>query len=170
MGVHNLSKRIRDSDDTPDEIAFDQRFKKRRIGVDFMVIAHKSVGTEDGAGEMAMCPEVPNTAMVDRCRKLCGWAKQNSITWVVSVDGLYHSLKASVNDKRKNDRTTALSEFAALVTKFKGRQMPNAKIKEAKSLLKKAAHVSDKIVAVGVKVFRDHGHEVQIERFLTVRI
>ena len=73
---------------------------------------------------------------------------------------MYHSAKASVNNKRKNDRTKSLSEFAALVTEFEGQQMPNEKIKEAKRLLKNAAHVSDKIVAVGVKVFRDHGHEV----------
>ena len=93
-------------------------------------------------------------------QKALGWAKQNSITWVVSVDRLYHSAKASVNNKRKSGRTKALSKFAALVTEFECQQMPNEKIKEAKRLLKNVAHVSDKIVAVGVKVFRDHGHEV----------
>ena len=95
-------------------------------------------------------------------QKALGWAKQNSITWVVSVDGLYHSAKASVNNKRKNDRTKSLSEFAALVTEFEGQQIPNEKIKEVKRLLEKAAHVSNKIVAVGVKVFRDHGQDVII--------
>ena len=161
MGVHHLLSKLRKRNCTSNEIAFDERLHNKWIGVDFMVVGHKSVGSVDGAGEMAVRPEIPNSVMVEKCTRLCGWAKKNNITWVVSVDGMYHSMKGSVNNNRKKDRKEAMSKFAALIAEYKGKDVPKEKMKEVKKLLKKAyAYVSDKIVSVGVKVLRDHGHEV----------
>lgn len=160
MGVHQLSKLLRPSDDTPDAVALDTRLHGKRIGVDFMVVGHKSVGSSDGAAEMAIRPKIPNSVMVEKCTRLCGWAKRNSIKWVVSVDGIYHAMKGNVNDERKRDRERANDDLRDLLAKYEGQTLPEEQIKEAKKFIKKAAYVSDEIVAVGVKVFKEHGHEV----------
>ncbi|EJK72180.1 hypothetical protein THAOC_06315, partial [Thalassiosira oceanica] len=48
---------------TPDEIASDVRLSGKRLGVDFMVVAHKAIGSYDGAAEMAMEPEIASSTM-----------------------------------------------------------------------------------------------------------
>ena len=125
-----------------------------------MVVAHKAIGSYDGAAEMAMEPEIASSTMKERCTRLCSYAKLNDITWVVSVDGIYHALKGDVNDQRAAKRQEARQKYLDIVTEFEGRTIPPSKLKEAKAFVKNMAYVSDKIVAVGVEVFRDHGHEV----------
>ncbi|EJK44802.1 hypothetical protein THAOC_36628 [Thalassiosira oceanica] len=127
MGVNDLSKKLRDSSVTPDEIASDVRLSGKRLGVDFMVVAHKAIGSYDGAAEMAMEPEIASSTM-----------------------------KESARQKRQEAR----QKYLDIVTEFEGRTIPPSQLKEAKAFVKNMAYVSDKIVAVGVEVFRDHGHEV----------
>ena len=75
MGVRHLSKKIRDSNDTLDVFSTSALLQNKRIGVDLPVVLHKSISTECGAGEFLVWPTGPNSKVIDKCSRLCGYAK-----------------------------------------------------------------------------------------------
>ncbi|KAL7551313.1 hypothetical protein ACHAWF_014516 [Thalassiosira exigua] len=157
MGVTQLSKKLRDSKETPDEFAKSERLQGKTIGIDCSVVLHKSVGTNKGAGFFYLdkichennCATCPNNEVVDKCNRLCGWAKSNNITLKVSIDGKYHPMKEGKNGKRRADRESAHRE---LTNHLKSAVRVQA--------LKKAAHVDESVLATAVEVFHSHGVEV----------
>ena len=120
------------------------------------VILHKSLGTADGAGEFFLVPPYPNNEVIDRCTRLCSYAKTNAVKLVVSVDGMHHPMKEAVNVARKAERDKAEAEFRAMLTSAE----VELKTKDITRLMKKAAWVSPEVISTAVKVFREHGHEV----------
>ena len=62
------------------------------------LILHKSVATEAGAGEFLNHPGGANSEVINKCSRLCGFAKRNEITLVVSVDGKYHPMRHEMNN------------------------------------------------------------------------
>ncbi len=108
MGVNQLSKKLRPASETPDIFSSSDLLSGKRIGVDLSVILHKALGTEDGAGEFFVAPPYPNNEVIERCTRLCSYAKANNVKLVVSVDGAYHPMKEDENNKRNGDRDAAL--------------------------------------------------------------
>ncbi|KAL7548740.1 hypothetical protein ACHAWF_017202 [Thalassiosira exigua] len=155
-GVKQLSKKLRPSSETPDVFSTSLLLHGKRIGIDLSVILHKSLGTEDGAGEFFLVPTYPNNEVIERCTRLCSYAKTNEITLVVSVDGMYHPMKEAVNVARKEERDKAEANFRALLASDEA----ETKTKEIAKLMKKAVWVSPEVIGTAVKVFREHGHEV----------
>ena len=103
MGVKHLSKKLRDAKYTPDVFSKSKKLHGKTIGIDLSAVLHKSVGTDEGAGYFFVQPTCRNNEVVDKCTRLCGWAKSNEITLKISVDGKYHPMKERENDKRKGD-------------------------------------------------------------------
>ena len=139
MGVKYLSKKLRSSKETPDEFSTDRRLKGKRIAVDLSVILHKALGTNDGAAYYQVKPTNPNCEVVEKCSRICGWAKLNDILLVVSVDGRSHPMKASVNKDRTDGRDSAQARFEAMVQSEQS--YDKIKIREAFKLMKKATFV-----------------------------
>ena len=158
MGVGNLSKLIRDSKETPDTFASSSLLHGKRIDVDLSVVLHKAIGTETGAGEFLVQPEGSNSEVIEKCSRLCGYAKRNKITLVVCLDGKYHPMKDAVNAKRSDDRRKASSDLSGLLASPFINNEEN--IKQAKKLIIVAAHVSSHIIANAAEVFVESGHEV----------
>lgn len=159
MGVKYLAKRLRDSSKTPDEFAKDVRLKGKRIGIDASVILHKALGTNDGASYFHATPENPNGEVVEKCSRLCGWAKTNEITLVVSIDGQYHPMKGAVNEERADERDSSLAKFNAMLREEKG-GYDKKKTKKAFKLMKAAACVSETVISTAIEVFRSYDNEV----------
>ena len=78
-GVKQLSKKLRPSSETPDVFSTSLLLHGKRIGIDLSVILHKSLGTEDGAGEFFLVPTYPNNEVIERCTRLCSYAKTNAM-------------------------------------------------------------------------------------------
>ena len=163
MGVRYLSQQLRPANETPDEMSTSAELQGKRIGVDFSVIPHKAQGTKDGATEFLVKPPVPYSEVLQRCNRLCGYAKMNNITLVVCIDGKYHPMKESVNAERATTRDAALEEVEAIL----GREDINEKLKsddeELKKVLgkmKKATRVTDTVIGTAIEVFKRNGHEV----------
>ena len=156
MGVNYLAKKLRPGDKTPDSMADSSLLHKKRIGVDASVVFHKALGTEEGAGQYTMKPPIPNGEVIDRCTRICGYAKKNEIVLVVSIDGKYHPMKETENAKRGRDRNSAKEKLESLL------RCPeiSSKKKEAYKLMKSAVTVDEHMLGTAVKVFRDHGFEV----------
>ena len=83
--------------------------------MDLSVVLHKTIGTETGAGEFLVQPEGSNSEVIEKCSRLCGYAKRNKITLVVCLDGKYHPMKDAVNAKRSDDCRKASSELSGLL-------------------------------------------------------
>ena len=158
MGIKNLSKKLRDSKDTPDEFSTNEILHGKNIGIDFSVVLHKGLGTNEGAGLFHAKPKCPNTEVMEKCERLCSWAKSNHIKLKVSVDGKYHPMKERENTKRQKDRELAQEKLKLLVES--GNFNDENMLKKAKSLMKESAFVNDDVVAAGVGVFLEHGFEV----------
>ena len=156
MGVHKLSKKLRPADKTPDEFASSDVLHGKSIGIDLSVVLHKGLGTESGAAEFFVKPSVPNSEVIDRCNKLCRFAKANQIKLKVSVDGKYHPMKDAENAQRNNKRDIALKKVEEILC---SPDIEN-KTKETLKLMKSAVRITEQIVGVAVKVFLDHRHEV----------
>ena len=52
MGVKDLSQKLRASDETPDEFSESNLLHGKRIGIYFLVVIHKGLGIDDGAGRV----------------------------------------------------------------------------------------------------------------------
>lgn len=116
MGVREeLSKKLRDSKLTPYEFATSNLLHGKRIGIDVSVLLHKSIATDCGAAEFYVRPKGPNSEVIEKCSRLCGFAKRNEVTLVVSVDGMYHPMKQQVNTDRGQQRTHAKLSLDTLV-------------------------------------------------------
>ena len=151
MGVRELSKRLRESNQTPDVFSTSPLLHGKRIGVDLSVILHKSISSETGAGEFLVQPKGPNSKVINKCSRLCSYTKQNEITLVTNVDSMYHPLKAAVNIKRSNDHCKAATELDELL---KSPELDTGDtIKSAMKLMKASAHVSRHILANAINVF-----------------
>ena len=70
MGVKNLSQKLRDSKVTPDEFARIKELKGKKVGVNLSVVAHKGLGTDEGAGLYHFQPKCPNSEIIDKCTRL----------------------------------------------------------------------------------------------------
>ena len=156
MGVKQLSRKLRPSDKRPDCMATSPKLKSKRIGVDLSVILHVALGSEEGAGQYVVKPRVTNQEVVDKCTRICGYAKANEIELIVSVDGKYHPMKEAENRKRNEQRDVAITELEKL---FRDPEIAK-KQKHALKLMKKAARVDEYITATAVQVFRDKGFKV----------
>ena len=51
MGVRYLASKLRESGITPDKLAEGELLNGKTIGIDLLVILHKALCTNDGAGE-----------------------------------------------------------------------------------------------------------------------
>ena len=163
MGVTNLSKKLRPSGVTPDSVAKSQILHGKVIGLDYFVLLHKSIATNDGAGEYHVKPSIPNSVVEQRCNRVCSYAKANNIKFAVAVDGKYHPMKSAENNARDADRNNAQSQLDALFGMNNINDLltnDNEKRKEAIKLMKRAVRVTPDIIATGVRIFKENGHDV----------
>ena len=159
MGVKYLASTLRESGNTPDKLAECELLNGKTIGIDLSVILHKALGTNDGAGEYHLEPPCPNSGVIDKCSRFCGWAKSNNITLKVSVDGRYHPMKEEENKRRAGDRDLAQSELEKFLRTIRHND-DNTDTKKAFQLMKKAARVSEKIIVTAIELFAENNVEV----------
>ena len=158
MGVNYLSKRLRDAKQTPHEFANDKRLSGKRIGVDASVVMHKALSSQDGASYFHIKPATPNSELIERCTRMCSWAKSNDCMLVVAIDGMYHPLKENVNQGRSEKRSKAKVELDKVLSNISSKAAYERDRVFKK--MKAAVFVSDTVVSTAIDVFRKFGMEV----------
>ena len=157
MGVKGLAPLLRSSKHLEHTLD-DPRLKGQRVGVDASIFLHQCVNRAEGAWQVTAVPKQPVKAVEDVFMSLVRAAAANNrgIQLVFVFDGKRPPSKEAENESRAAKVEAGKRELEELC----GQGSNRANLKQVERARKKAATVTEDMVALAVQVLKAAGVEV----------